>query len=155
MISINLIIDSVSDFGLLNSLFSIDWISAIITFVWSLEFLMYHFSARSCIALTSIAFFILSSMTLCDSHTAFTTNQNWSGCLFPTILNTINFITLTILNCGDGGGGVGGDGDEGGETSGGVGGGGMRRIHYLIRLIALLGETFVSTSSLSRQGEIK
>ena len=52
-------------------------------------------------------------------------------------------------------GGVGEDGGEDGETGGGVGGGSMGRIHCLIRLITLLGETFVSSSSLSRGGEIK
>jgi len=62
---------------------------------------------------------------------------------------------LTILNCGGGRGGVGEDGGEDGETSGGVDGGGMRGIRCLIKLIALLGETFVSSSSLSRGGEIK
>ena len=36
-----------------------------------------------------------------------------------------------------------------------MGGGGMHGILCLIKLIALLGETFVSSSSLSRGGEIK
>ena len=44
---------------------------------------------------------------------------------------------------------------DGGDFAGGVGGGGMRRIYFLIRLIALLGETFASSSSLSHEGEIK
>ena len=93
---------------------------------------------------------MLSSVTPCASHITFTTNQNWSGSLFPTPLNTENFIALTILSYGGGGGGVGGDGSEYGETGGGVGGGGMCRIRCLIRLIMLLGETFASSSSLSR-----
>ena len=76
-------------------------------------------------------------------------NQNWTGSSLPTPLNTGNFIVLGILNYGGGGGGVGGDGGEDGETGGGVGGGGMRRIHYLIRVITLHGETFASSSSLS------
>ena len=59
------------------------------------------------------------------------------------------------MNYGGGGGGVGEDGGEDGETGGGVGGGGMRGIHCLIRLIALLGETFTSSSSISHRGEIK
>ena len=50
---------------------------------------------------------------------------------------------------------MGKDGGEYGETGGGVGGGGMHGIHYLIRLITLLSETFASSSSLSREGEIK
>lgn len=50
---------------------------------------------------------------------------------------------------------MGKDGGEDGETSGGVRGGGMHKIHSLIRLIALIGETFASSSSLSRGGEIK
>ena len=62
---------------------------------------------------------------------------------------------LTIFNYGGGEGSVGGDGGNDGETSGGEGGGGMRGIHCLIKLITLLGETFVSSSSLSRQGKIK
>lgn len=93
-------------------------------------------------------------MTACASHTTFTMNQNWSGSSFPTLLNTGNFIVLTILNCGGGGGGVGRDGGEDGDTGGGVGGGGMHRIHFLIRLITLLGETFVSSSLVSCRGEI-
>jgi len=77
-------------------------------------------------------------------------NQNWSRSSFPTPLNTDNFIALTILNCGGGGGGVGADGGEYGETGGGVGGGGRHVIHYLIILTVFLGETFASSSSLSR-----
>jgi len=59
------------------------------------------------------------------------------------------------LNYGGRGGGLGKDGGEDGETSGGVGGGGMHEICYFIGLITLLGETFVSSSSLSHRGEIK
>lgn len=49
------------------------------------------------------------------------------------------------------------DEDEGeyGETVGSDGGGGMHRILCLIKFIALLGETFVSSSSPPRRGEIK
>ena len=83
------------------------------------------------------------------------TNQNWSGSSFPTPLNTNNFIALAILNCGGGREGVGEYGGEDGETGGGVGGGGMRGIRCFIRLIALLGETFASSSSLSHECEIK
>ena len=50
---------------------------------------------------------------------------------------------------------MGKDGGEDGETGGGVGGVGMRGIHCLIRLITRLGETFASSSSLSRRGENK
>lgn len=59
------------------------------------------------------------------------------------------------MNCGGGGGGPGGDGGEEDETSGGVGGGGKCKICCLIRLTALLGETFTSSSSFSHKGEIK
>jgi len=116
---------------------------------------MHHVSARSYNVLTSVAFFILSAMTPCASHTVFTTNQNWSGSSFPTPLNTVNFIALSILNCGGGGGGVGEDGGEDGDIGGGVGGGVMHGIRCLIRLITLLGETFASSSLLSHGGEIK
>ena len=50
---------------------------------------------------------------------------------------------------------MGEEGGEDGEIGGGVGGGGMRGIRCFIKLITLLGETFVISSSLSRQGEIK
>ena len=50
---------------------------------------------------------------------------------------------------------MGEDGGEDGDTGNGVGGGGMHKIHCLIRLIALLGETFASSSLLSHRGEIK
>ena len=50
---------------------------------------------------------------------------------------------------------MGEEGGEDGEAGGGVGGGGMRAIHCLIKLIALLGETFASSSSLSHRDEIK
>ena len=116
---------------------------------------MYHISARSCNVLTNIAFFILSPTNPCAPHTALTTNQNWSGSSFPTPLNTGNFITLIILDCGGRGGGVGGDGGDDSETGCSVGGGGMHGIHCLIRLITLIGETFVSSSSFSHEGEIK
>ena len=66
-----------------------------------------------------------------------------------------SLIALAILNCGGGRGGAGGDGGEGAETGGGVGGGGKCGIRCLIKLTMLLGETFVSSSSLSREGEIK
>jgi len=82
-------------------------------------------------------------------------NHNWSGSSFPTPLNTSSLIALAILNCGGGKGGVGGDGDEEDEMGGGVGGGGKHGICYLLGLTVLLGETFTSSSSLSREGEIK
>ena len=116
---------------------------------------MYHISALSCSVITRVGFFMLSSVTPCTSHTAFTTNQNWSRSLFPTPLNTENFIVLAILNYGGSGGGVGGDGGEEGEMGGGVGGGGKHKICCLIRLTVLLGETLMSSSSLSCDGEIK
>jgi len=135
-------IDYASDFGLINSLFSTTWISAILAFGLSLEFLMYQISVRSCRVLTNVTFFILSSMTPYASHTAFIMNQNWSRSSFPTPLNTGSFITLAILLHGGGEGGMDEDKGEDGETSSGVGGGSMRRILCLIILIALLGETF-------------
>ena len=92
-------------------------------------------------------------MTPYASHTALTMNQYWSISSFPTPLNTGSLIALAILNCGGGGGGVGGDGGEGGEVGGGVDV--NHGICCLIKLTTLLGETFVSSSSLSREGEIK
>ena len=62
---------------------------------------------------------------------------------------------LTMLKCGGGRGGMGEDGGDGGETGGGVGEGGMRGILYLIKWIVLHGETFTSSSSSPREGEIK
>ena len=50
---------------------------------------------------------------------------------------------------------MGKDGGEDGETSGGVGGGSKCGILCLIKLTALLRETFASSSLLSREGEIK
>lgn len=155
MISLNPMIDYASDFDLLNSLFSAAWISVFPAFGLSLECLIYQVNAWSCKALTSVAFFILSFVTPCASRTTLTTNQNWSGSSFSKPLNTSNFIVLAILNRGGGGGGTGEDGRDGGEVGGGVGGGGIRGIICLIRWIALRGETFVSSSSSSRGGEIK
>ena len=48
---------------------------------------------------------------------------------------------------GGGKGGMGEDGGQDGETSSRVGGGGMHGILCLIRLIALHGDTFASSSS--------
>jgi len=105
--------------------------------------------------LTIVALFILSSITPYASHTALTMNQNWSGSSFPKPLNTGNFTALAILNHGGGGGGTGEDGGDGGEVGGGVGGGGIHRILFLIRRIALHSETFTSSSSSPRRDEIK
>jgi len=116
---------------------------------------MYQVNARSCRALTNIFFFIFSSVTPCASHTTFITNQNWFGSSFPTPFNTGSFIALAILlRCG-GGVGMGKNEGENRDTGGGVGGVGMRGILCLIKLIALLGETFASSSSPPRGGEIK
>lgn len=75
-------------------------------------------------------------------------NQNWSTSSFPTPLNIENFIALAILTHGGGGGGMGEDGGECGEA----GGYGMHGILCLIKLITILGETFVSSSSFPRGG---
>ena len=48
-----------------------------------------------------------------------------------------------------------GYGGEEGEAGDGVGGGGKHGMRSLIILTALLGETFMSSSSLSHEGEIK
>ncbi len=154
VISLNPMIDCSYDFGLLNSLFSTTWISAIPAFRLSLEWLMYQVSMRSCGVLTNVAFFILSSVTPCASHKTFITNQNWSRYSFPTPLNTGSFIALAILLRGGGESGMGEDRGEDGETGGDVGGG-MHGILYLIILITLLGKTFVSSSSPPHRGEIK
>jgi len=148
-------IDWASDFGLLNSLVSAAWITVIPAFGLSLECLMYQVNARSCRALTNVAFLILSYVTSYASHTAFTTNQNWSRSSFPTPLNTGNFIEFNILKCVGGEGGTDEDGGDDGETSGGLGGGGMRRILCLIKWIALCRDTFASSSLSPHKGEIK
>lgn len=155
MISLNSMIDCVSEFGLLNSLFSVAWISVILAFGWSLDCLMYHVNAGSCNVLTSATFLILSSAVPCASHTALTMKRNWYGSSFPTPLNTSSLIALTILNYGGGRREVGGDGGEEGEIGDGMGGGGKRGMCCLIRLITLLRETFASSSSLSYEGEVK
>lgn len=62
---------------------------------------------------------------------------------------------LAILSHDGGRGGMGEDGGDGGEAGGGVGGGAMHRILYLIKWIALRSETFTSSSSSPREGEIK
>ena len=99
--------------------------------------------------------FIFSSVTPGGSHTAFIMNQNWSGSSFPIPLNTGNFIALAILTRSGGEGGMGKDGGEDSETGIGVGVGGMRGILCLIKLITLLGETFMSSSLSPHSGEIK
>ena len=152
MISLNPMIDCASDFGLLNYLFNAAWISATLAFRLSLECLIYQVNEWSCRALTSVGFFILSFVTPCASHTALTTNQNWCGSSFPNPLNTYNFIVLAILTRGGGGGGMG---EDGGEAGGGVGRRVMHGNLYLIKLIALLGETFTSSSSSPHRRESK
>lgn len=141
-------INYASDIGLQNYLFSATWISVILAFGLSLECLIYQVSAWSCRVLISVAFFILSFVTPCASHAALTMNQNWSGSSFPNPLNTGNFIVLSILTRGGGGGGMGEDG-------GGGGGGGICRILYLIIWITLHSETFTSSFSSPRRGEIE
>lgn len=145
----------VSNFGQLNSLFSTLWISVIRAFGWSLECLINHISAQSYNALTSVVFLMLSTMIPCSSHTALTTNQNWSGSSFPIPLNIGSLIALTILNCGIGGGGVGDDGDEIGEVGEGVREGDSCRMCCLFKLTTLLEETWTHSSSLAHGGEIK
>ena len=61
----------------------------------------------------------------------------------------------SVVITGGGGGGVGEDGGEDGEIGGGVGGDGMHGVRCFIKLIALLGETFASSSLHSCGGEIK
>lgn len=96
-IYLNLMIDCISDFDWLNSLFNASSISAIPAFGWSLEGFIYQVSAWSCSALIKVAFLILSSVTLCASHTTLTTNQNCFGSSLPTPLNIGNFIMLAML----------------------------------------------------------
>jgi hypothetical protein len=45
-----------------------------------------------------VPFFILSSVIFCAVHTAFATNQNWSGSSLPKPLKTGNFIVFDMLN---------------------------------------------------------
>lgn len=155
MISLNPIIDCASDFDLLNYLFSTIWISAILAFGLSLECLIYQVFARSYRVLTNVTFFILSYLTPCASHTALTINQIFFGSSFTNLLNIGNFTVLAMLNHGGGGGGTVEDGGDGNEVGGGVGEGSIRRIIFLIKWIILCGETFMSSSSSPRGGEIK
>ena len=62
---------------------------------------------------------------------------------------------LAISTHGGGEGGTGEDGGEGGGAGGGLGGGVMCGILYLIKLITLHGDTFASSFSSPRGGEIK
>ena len=73
-------------------------------------------------------------------HTAFATNQNWSGSSFPKPLKMGNFTIFAILNAGGGGGGVGKGVCNRGEDGGGVGGWGIRGNPCLINWIALCSE---------------
>ena len=69
--------------------------------------------------------------------------------------NTGNLIVLTIPTFGGGGGGVGEDGVDVGEVGGGADGGGNNGMHYFINQTALLEENPMSSSSLSRDSEIR
>ena len=70
-----------------------------------MEYLIYHVKARSCKAVTSCAFLILSFIIRCAIQTAPATNQNCSGSLVPVPLKIGIFITFSMLNGGNGGGG--------------------------------------------------
>ena len=76
--------------------------------------------------LTSVCFFIWSSVTPCASHIAFTIEQNWSESSFPKPLNKGNFTVLTILNHSGGENGTSEVGGDGGEADGGVCGCGIQ-----------------------------
>jgi len=73
-ISLNPMIDYVSDLGQLNSLFNASSIAAIPAFGWSREYFIYHVNARSYNALTREAFLMFSSIMLWAPHTTSTTN---------------------------------------------------------------------------------
>ena len=156
VISLNPMIDYVSDLDQLNSLFNASWIPVIPAFGWSPKYFIYHVNARSYSALTKVAFLMLSSVMPWASHTAFTTNQNWLGSSFPAPLNTGNLTALYIPTFGgDGGGdGVGEDGFDVGEVGDGVDGCGISGKRCLINQTTLLGENLVSSSSLSHEIEI-
>ena len=115
-ISLNPMIDFISDFGWLNSLFNAIWISTIPAFWWSFECLIYHVSVWSCSTLTKVTFLMLSSVTPYASHTTLTMNQNWYASSFPTPLNIGNLIALIMLNCWLGRGHVGEDGGDLGDV---------------------------------------
>lgn len=66
--------------------------------------------------------------------------------------SSITFATLNYIVVG---GGVGEGVGEGGEMCGSVSGGRNYGMHYLIKLTALIRGTRASSSSLSREGEIK
>ena len=70
-------------------------------------------------------------------------------------LNLYNSIVLTIPTLGGGGGGVGEDEVDVGKVGDGMDIGGNCGMCYFINWTALLGESPVSSSSLSRAREIK
>ena len=97
-ISLNLMIDCISNFCWLNSFFSASQISAILALGWLLECLIYQINAQFFSALTKVAFLILLSVTSCASHTTLTMDQNCSGSSLPTPLNIGNLIAFSMLN---------------------------------------------------------
>lgn len=72
--SLNPMIDCVSNFGQINSLFNALWIFAILAFVWSLECLIYHVNVWSCSMHTNVAFLMSLYVTPCASYITLTTN---------------------------------------------------------------------------------
>lgn len=156
-ISLNPMTDWASEFGQPKYLLSASWIATIPSFGWSVEYFMYHVSARSYSALTNMAFLMFSSIMPCASHTYFITNQNRLGSSFPTPWNFSNSTVIAIpaFGGGGGGGGVGVGRLDVGEAGGGVDGGGISGKHSLINQTALPGENLARSSSLSHEIEIK
>ena len=76
VISLNPMTNWFSDFGQPNSLLNASCIAASPSFRWSVEFFMYHVSARSWSALNNVAFLMFSSILPCAAHIEFITNQN-------------------------------------------------------------------------------
>ena len=147
-ISLNPTIDYASDLGLLNSLFNVAWMSTTPSFGLSLEYLIYQVSTRYCRELSSVTFFIWSSVTPWASHKTLTTNQNWFGSSFPKPLRKGSFTEFAMLNCSGGGGGMG-------EVIGdnGVGGGRNHGNPCLINWTTLRRESCTTPSSSPNDGD--
>lgn len=97
---------------------------------------------------------MLSSVTPCASHTTLTMNQNRLD-FVPYSFEYRYLDRICHAKLLDWWRWWGEDGGEGGDASGGVSGNDHCRICCLIKLIVLLGESQVHSSSLTRKGKIK
>lgn len=152
-ISLNPTIDCASYLGLMNSLFRVVWMKVTTTCRLSFEYLMYQVSGWSYKVVINVTSFMRSPIMPWASHTALTTNQNFSKSSFPKPLNKGSFTEFAILNCGGGQGATGEVRGDGGEVGGGVRGGGIQGNPCLINWTTLHRETSAIPSSSPRRGE--